>query len=262
MYIASNHPSSIGDTGQVPSKSQYRPLLTLDQLKAEFNHLLMRIRRILSQSSNWEENLERCKEICCYMKTNGSTSTPLFSISAIDNCRDFRQFFAIIREHISWDAHSILSEIIDECGSVEAEAEYKQYKRKMAVSKGLEIISSTESDPPPGFDRFIVVIDKPYKKLTVDKYEEIKKFIFDNLDVYHYVANEYIRVLFDSLHLEWHVATQAILHMIKMAHERQAVFTKNCFVFMQIGKEIIIDLCNERTVVSYIYSTFMDYESS
>ena len=237
----------------MPSEPQYRPLLTTDQLRAEFNHLLMRIRHILSQSSNKEESLERCIEICSYMVTSDNGSTPLFSTekrSAIDNCKDFRQFFDIIRQHISWDKPFILNEIIDECGSVEAEDEFTQYKRKMAVSKGLEIISSTESDPPPGFDKFIVVIDKPYKKLTVDKYEEVKKFIFDNLDVYHYVANEYIRVLFDSLHLEWHVTMQAIPHMIKMACQRKAIFKKNNYIFMQIGKETIIDMRSEQIIVS------------
>ena len=241
----------------MPSEPQYRPLLALDRLKAEFDHLLVRIRRILSQCSNWKENLEGCKEICSFMETSGNSGTLLLNTekkSAIDNCRDFRQFFDIMRHYISWDAHSILIEIIDECKSVEAEEEFNQYKRKMAVSKALEIISSTKSDPPPGFDKFIVIIDKPYRKLTADKYEEIKKFIFDNLDVYHYVANGYIRVLFDSLHLEWHVTTQAIPHMIKMAHKRRVVFIRNFYVFMQIGKEIIIDMHTEQTGVSLLFT--------
>ena len=245
-----NVPLLLGDTGQVPSEPT---LLTLDQLKTEFSHLLMRIRHILSQSSDRDRNLEACKEFCSYLKASGNANVPLFSKemkSAIDNCRDFRQFFDIISQHISWDGPFILSEIIDECGSVEAEEEFKKYKRKMAVSKALEIISSIESNPPPGFERFIVIIDKPYRKLTVDKYEEIKKFIFDNLDINSYVATGYIRVLFDSLHLEWHVTTQATPHMIKMAIEQREVFTKNCYVFIQIGKEIIIDVRTEQTVVS------------
>jgi len=48
-------------------------------------------------------------------------------------------------------------------------------------------------------------------------------------------------VLYDSLHLEWHVTMQAIPHMITMAHHRQEIFQKNYYIFMQIGKEIIID---------------------
>ena len=253
IYIANNHTSSLGDTVQVPSKSQCRPLLTLDELKTEFSHLLMRIRHILSKSSDWEANLEDCKEFCCYLKASGNTNTPLFSTekkSALDNCRDFREFFNIISQHISWDEHSILSEIIRVSDSKEAEQEFNQYRRKLAISKALEIISSTESNLPAGFKRFIVVIDKSYQKLTIDEYEEIKKFIFDNLDVYPYVTTGYIRVLFDSLHLEWHVTSQAISHMIKMARQRQAVFIENYYVFMQIGEENIIDMHAEQIVVS------------
>lgn len=188
------------------------------------------------------------------METSGNSGTSLLSTekkSAIDNCSDFKEFFNIMHQYISWDAYFILSEIIDECKSVEAEEEFDKYKKKMAVSKALEIISSTKSDPPPGFDKFIVIIDKPYSKLTVGKYEEFKKFIFVNLDVHRYVANEYIRVLFNSLHLEWHVTTQAIPHMIEMAYKQRAVFIRNYYVFMKIGKEIIIDdMYTEQTLVS------------
>ena len=187
------------------------------------------------------------------MQASGNANTPLFSeadMSKINNCTDFKQMFGIISQHISWDEHYILNEIIDVCSSDEAEKEFTQYKRKIAISKALEIISSTESDPPPGFDKFIVIIDEPYRKLTVEKYEEIKKFIFDNLDIYRYVSSGYIRVLFNSLHLEWHVTTQATPYMIKMALKRRAVFTKNCYVFMQIEKEIIISMRTEETLVS------------
>ena len=265
VYIANNHTSSLGDTGQVPSKSQCHPLLTLDELKTEFSHLLMRIRRILSKSSDWEENLEECKEFCCYLKASGDTNIPLFSTenkSAIDNCRNFREFFNIISQHISWDEHSILSEIIRVSNSKEAEQEFNQYRRKVAISKALEIIGSTESSPPPGFERFIVVIDKSYQKLTIDEYEEIKKFIFDILDVYPYVATGYIRVLFDSLHLEWHVSSQATSHMMKMAHQQQAVFIENYYVFMQIGEEKIIDMHAEQILVSlHVQGMYVIYEN-
>ena len=57
------------------------------------------------------------------------------------------------------------------------------------------------------------VIDKPYVKLTVDKYEDMKSFIFNNLDVHRYVTSGYFRVLLDPLHLEWHVTTQAIQYL-------------------------------------------------
>ena len=253
MYIATYITLSLGNTGQVLSKPQCHPQLTLDQLKTEFCLLLVRIRCILSEASGCVGNLEVCKEFCSYLKVSGDDRTPLFGtemICEIDNCRDFKQFFRIINQYIKWDEHSILNEIIALCSSAEAEKELTKFKRKMVISKGLEIINSTKSDPPPGFEKFCIVIDQPYKNLTVEKYEEIKKFIFSNLDVHHYVTNQYIRALLGSLHLEWHVTTQAVPHMIKMAHQRRAVFTKNYYVFMQIGKEIIINELIEQTLVS------------
>ena len=239
---------------------QRSSLLSFDQLTAEFSRLLMRIRRILSQSPNQEDNLEACKELCIYLRTtscSNSANIPLFNsekVSEINNCRNFRQLFEILSQHLSWDEHSILAEIINECGSDEAEQEFKKYKRKMAVFQALEIIGSTESSPPPGFEKFCVIIDKPYVQLTSEKYEEIKQFIFSYLDIRTYVTTGYIRVLFDSLHLEWHVTTQALPHMIKMAYEKQEFFKSKRFVFMEIGNEVIINTQTEQTSVSLIYT--------
>ena len=223
---------------------------------AEFSRLLMRICRILSQSPNKQYNLKACKQYCRLLKVSDNSGVSLCSAekkSEIDHCCNFEQLFDIMNQHLSWNEHSILSEIIDECDSVEAEQEFSLYKRKMALSKALEIISSTESDPPQGFEKFCVIISKPYKKLTIDKYEEVKAFIFDNLKVRRYVTTGYIRVLFDSLHLEWHVAIQAIPDMIKMAYEQQTLFTEKFYVFMKIGKEIIIDILNQQTVSFYTF---------
>ena len=232
--------------GQVLPELQRHPLLANDQLRAEFGRLIMTIRRILSNSPNREDNLDACKELCIYLKASGNANIPLFSPVEINNCRDFKQLFEIVNHHLSWDEHSLLNEIIDECGSDEAEQEFTKYKRKMAISKALEIISSTPSNPPPGFEKFCVIIDKSYKKLTVEKYEEIKTFIFNSLDVHRYVTTGYIRVLFGSLHLEWHVTLQAVPHMIRKAHEQQTLFKRNFFVFIQIGREVIINTQTEQ----------------
>ena len=99
-----------------------------------------------------------------------------------------------------------------------------------------------------------MIIDKPYKKLTIEKYEEIKEFIIENLDIHRYVTNEYIRVLFDSLYLEWHVTSQATPHMIKKANEQKTFFKKNFVVFMQIGEKIIINKHTKQiSAVSLVY---------
>ena len=208
--------------------------------------------------------MEACKELCIYWKASDNANIPLFNTekkSEIDNCKDFRELFEIVSQHVSWDEHSILTQIIDECDSDEAKQEFTKYKRKRAISKSLEIISSTESHPPPGFEKFCVIIDKPYMQLTVEKYEETKEFIFKNLDTNRYCTNAYIRVLFDSLHLEWHVTTQATPHMIKIALKRKTFFEENHFVFMKIGNEVIIDMHTEHILavsfIFYVYIVFL-----
>ena len=215
--------------------------------------MVMTVRCILSQSPNWKDNLEKCKEFCIYLKVSDNANIPLFSpdnISKINNSIDFRQLFEIINDHISWDEYYILIQIISECDSDEAEQELDKYKKKVAISTTLEIISSVKRDPPTGFEKFYAFIKKPYKKLTIEEYEKVKSFIFDNLDVHRYVTNGYIEILFDSLHIEWHVTTQATPHMIKVANEQQEFFTKNDLIFMQIGGEIVINIHIEQISVS------------
>ena len=211
---------------------------------SEFSHLLMRIRSILSRCPNENNKLEACKEICIYLKASGNVNIPLFDReqkSEIRNCRNFEELFDIVSQHLSWMEHSPLDEIIDECDSDEAVKEFDQYKKKLGAYQALELIGSAESDPPKGFERVCFVINKRYKRLTVQDYEEIKSFIFANLEVYRYVTTGYIRLLFGSLSLEWHVTTQAISHMIKMAYTHQVIFIKKFYVFIQIGEEIIYD---------------------
>ena len=222
----------------------------------------MDIRSILSESPKKKNNLKKCKELCIYLKASDSANALLFSpekCTKINKCSDFRQLFEILNQHLNWDELSILTQIIDICGSDEAKQEFDKYKKKMAVSRALEIISSTKSNPPPGFERFCLKIDKPYKRLTVEEYEEIKEFIFKNLDTHRYVTDEYIRVLFDSLHLEWHVTSQATPHMIKRANAQKAFFKKSLIVFMQVGEKIIINIHTKQTSAVSLAYTYVRY---
>ena len=247
----------IGKTLSVPQK---QPLLTNDVLRAEFGRLILEICYILGESPDWQSKLVACKKFCAFLKASDNANALLFSderLAEIDGCKDFDQFFKIVNQHLSWDEYFILTEIIDKCGSDKAEEEFQKYKRKMAICNALEIISSVESNPPQGFERFCVVIDKPYRKLTAKKYKEIKEFIFTNLDTHRYVTNKHIRVLFDSLHLEWHITAQATPHMIEMARDRRAMFTKNLYVFMEIGREIIISRFTEQIPVSLLIHSYV-----
>ena len=189
-----------------------------------------------------QDKLELCKDLCIFLKTSDSTKVPLFNQEEIDNCKDFKQLFKIVNRHLSWDEHAILKEIIDLCDSKEAEEEFAKYIRKMAAVQGLDIISSTRANSklPPEFAKFCVILDVPYRKLTLEQYKEIKAFIFDNLDVHRYITTGYIRVLFGSIGLKWHVTMQAVPHMIEMAYRKRALFIENFYVFMQIGEEVII----------------------
>ena len=151
----------------------------------------------------------------------------------------------IVNLHLSWDEYSILTEIINKCDSDKAGMNFMKHKKKLTVSNDLEI-TSTKGSPPPGFQEFCVTLNKPYKLLTAEKYKELKTFIFNSLNVHCYVTTGYIKVLYNPLHLEWHVTMQAISHMVKIAHEKQDFFKKHAFVFMQIGKEVILGSPTER----------------
>ena len=91
------------------------------------------------------------------------------------------------------------------------------------------------------FARFCVIINKPYKNLTIDEYKDIKAYIFSNLKTNTYVTVGFIRVLYHSIQIEWFVTVQAVPHMIKSAHQYKHVFIKGKFVFMQIGSKVVID---------------------
>ena len=209
----------------------------------EFNDVLERICQILSELPNQKGNLEACKHYCCLLRVSGSSKVSLLSAqekSEINNCKNFKQLFDIVNRYISWGEYSVLRNIIDECKSVEAIREFYQYKRKKALAKDLEIISSIESDPPPGFEKFYVIINQSYKKLTCGQYEDVKTFIFNNLNVRHYVATGYIRVFFDFLHLEWHVTMQAVPDMITVAEEKKKTFKKSPMFSCKLGRKLFL----------------------
>lgn len=218
-------------------------LVTVASINEDFRNLLMAISTILDDSPNKESDLEKCKNYCCLLRTSDNSDQPLFSvedISLIHRCTGFNQLLRILNWHLSWDEHSILSHIVVKCQSVRAQEEIENFDKKTAEK--LEIISSsTECDLPSGFRKLCIVINKPFKSLTKSKYEEIKEFVFRQLDTRHYVATSYVKVFFHSLHLEWYVTHQAIPFMVNMAFQNKDVFVKEGFVFMQIGEETIFD---------------------
>lgn len=220
--------------------------VTITSLNTDFRTLLISVSAILDSSTNRESDLENCKNYCSSLRTSDNSDQPLFNSedsSLICECTDFSKLLRILNWHLSWDEHSILTHIVAKCQSVKAQEEVENFDKKLAaVCEGLEIMSTTcEYDLPPEFKKICVTIDKPFTSLTKSKYEEIKEFVFGQLDTKHYVASPYVKILFHSLHLEWYVTGQAVPFMINMAFQNKDVFIKEGFVFMQIGENTIFD---------------------
>ena len=171
-------------------------LLSNNQLKAEFARLTMKICRILSESPDWKENLEISKHLLEFFPAKDNPSSLMSSAENIARIRNFKELFCYVFPYICWDEYSLLTGIVDTCDSEEAKLELHKYQRKMAIFQALEIISSTNSNLPAGFEKYCIILDKPYARLTIEKFEEIKKFIFENLDVHRYEAMNFIKVLY------------------------------------------------------------------
>ena len=221
-------------------------LATVTSLSADFKSLLLTVSAILDNSANKDSCLEKCKSYCCSLRTSDNSDQLLFSvdnISLIDECANFSELLVFLNWHLSWNEHSILTHIVEECQSNRAREEVENFDIKLAeISERLEITSSTPGDDlPPEFKKICVIINKPLKNLTKQRYEEIKEFVFRQLDTRHYVAASYIKVLLRPFYLEWYVCGQAVPYMINMAFQNKDAFVKEDFVFMHIGEATIFD---------------------
>ena len=164
------------------------------------------------------------------------------NITKIKGCANFEQLFEIVSEHTSWDEHSILTHIANECESVEAKQEIEKFDKKLALFEGLQIISNTSKRTfSEDFMKFCVIIKKPYRNVTIKEYEEVKAYIFSKLETNSSVTVGFVTMLYHSLHIEWLVTVQAVPHMIKSASQKKDILIKHDFVFMQIGTEVVIN---------------------
>ena len=200
----------------------------------------------MSNSPNQQDKLEKCKDYCSLnFKVSDTSGESLFSpekITKVKECTDFKQLFEIVSERTSWDEHSMLTHLAFHCESVEGQKEIKKFDEKLALFEGMKMISSTSSkQKSEEFVKFCVIIDKPYKCVTIEEYEKIKAYIFSNLETNTYVIAGFIKLLYHSLHIEWLVTVQAVPHMIRSAHQYRDTFVKGHFIFMQIGSEVVIN---------------------
>ena len=233
-------------------------LISVTSLNADFTGLLLNVCNILSKSPNHQDYLETCKKFCALFTIADSSNKLLFSpenISKIKECSNFSTLFEIVNLHVSWDEHSILSQMVYQCECIEGQQEIEKFEKKLALYQGLQIISSTsQQNLSEDFARFCFIINKPYKSVTIEEYTKVKAYIFSRLKTHAYVTVGFIRILYHSLHIEWVVTVQAVSHMIRNAYENKDGFIKGNVVFMQIGVEVVI----ENEVSFYVY-TYVQY---
>ena len=107
----------------------------------------------------------------------------------------------------------------------------------------MKIISENLSPDniPQDYIKLSIIIDKPYRELSLKSFTELRDFIFSNLDVKRYIALPFIRFLFSSLHLELHVLKKAAPYIIKMAKLNEEVFISNSVIFIQVDQFIVLN---------------------
>ena len=222
---------------------------TADPLSAQFSTFVAIIEALLQQC---HDKLELSKQFCSNLTISDNSDELLFSdqqLQKINACTTFNELFTILRKHWSWRDHSILTHIISITDLKEAKDELKLFITRMASYEGMKIIS--ENIPPEAisYDYIIlsVIIDKPYRELTLEDFTKLRDFIFRNLDIKHYIALPHIKFLFGSLHLEWYVVKKAASHMIKMGQQNEKIFIESSVVFIQIDQSVVLD-CRAKTV--------------
>ena len=227
--------------------------ITTKSLQADFTTLLLRVCEVLNKSTNKNTSLEKCKKYCLLLPTGvNSNIIPLSNqkIIKLEECINFNQLLENIKEYMSWDEHSILDQIVGQCESPEAETEVNKFERKLALYQGLEIVcNTTEFEMSTEFVKFCLVINRPYKKLTMEEYIEIKAYIVKILGLNPCVLKNFSKLLYDSLHMEWLVSVEVIYYISKMVHQERDIIIKQDVVLVQIGEYVII----KEVVCSNVY---------
>ena len=206
------------------------------------------IRNILEK--NCDDKLKVCKEFCSSLTTTNDPDKVLFNdreLEKIKQCATFGQLFDLLRKHWSWKEYSILKTIIAICESIEANDELNKFEKIMGSCYGMILISEEYSSDelPANYVKLCVTIDKPYKSLTLQDFDELHTFIFEHLNVKKYIALPFIKFLFSSIHLEWYVPIQAVSHIIKMAHLNKKHFIQKSIVLIKVGDKSILDVRSE-----------------
>ena len=218
---------------------------TADPFSAQFSTLVAAVEALLMQCHN-HDKLEQCAQFCSNLTISDNSDKLLFNdeqLQKIISCKTFHELFMILRKHWSWQDYSILTHIIDISGLKEAKDELELFETRMAAYQGMKVISENipSESIPPDYIRLKILIKKPYRGLTVEKYTELRDFVFKYLDINRYIALPFIEFLYSSLQLQWYVLKKAVPHMIKMAQQNETIFTSNSVVLIHIGQCVVFD---------------------
>ena len=226
-----------------------------NHLSAQFSSLLRTVESVLDKSS---KNLEICKRLCLDFKISDNSNVPLFNheeLKKISKCKSFKQLFTLLSQHWGWKEYCILEHIISASESKEAEDELEKYKKIMGSYFGLQLIADNFSpnELPDKYIKMTIIVEKPYKYLTLKDFVELRDFIFSQMDVRPYIAHPFIKFLFSSLHLEWYILQQAAPHMVEMSYKNIEHLKEYSIVYIKIDEKIILDAYKVRPTYSLMY---------
>ena len=208
---------------------------------------MITIRKILEKC---KDKLEECKELCSNLTVSDNSDVLLFNdeqLIRINKCTSFQDLFMILRKHWNWKEYSILKTIIAMCDSEEAVAELDKFEKLMSSYCGMKLISDKYSpdELPVNYVKLCITVDKPYKSLTLQDFDELRSFIFEHLDVQKYIALPFIKFLFSSLHLEWYIPMQAVSHIIRAVHQNKKIFLQKSVIQITVGDKNILGIQTE-----------------
>ena len=219
----------------------------------QFSILLAEVGSLLD--SKCSDKLEKCKQFCCTLKVSDECNELLFDnkqLKNINQCCTFQQLFSSqLCLHLNWEDCFILESIVALSELKEAEDELDKYKKHMASKIGMKIISDTFSmdDLPPNSIRLLVIVNKPYTKLTAKEYIELKDFIFTTLEINSGTYHSRCKDIKKNFTYGY-----AAKHMIKMATSlNEKLSIENSVASITVGNEFLFD-CTAPQVRLCIYT--------
>jgi len=214
---------------------------------SEFVNVIHCIEKIL-MNSNEQENLNAIKSICRFLPISENSDKLMFTteqLKDINGCSKIKEIFGQIRFYLRWDDHLILTAIIDTLESEECEELLGKFESKidcqMKLQEIFEECKEQKQEIPKGFDEMVAIVKKKYSKIKKEEYDRLKCFIAQHCGVNLYVMSPFWNMSSSSLLLEWIVPSTAITHMVENATRNKQIFIEESFVFLEIGKIVVLN---------------------